>query len=174
MTTIIVDKVGKRVYTDSRDTIGPTTISIFGKVIYTKGKSTHIDNFCKVFHRTRGRLITGSGDAGEIEAFRDYLTGLRKKRPPLEGSTVYDITTEPVLKVLCYEGTGVTDVTEGGTHQVCGSGGAYAEGVLWSRKLSPEDSSRKAMAAAIGLDPYTGGDIVEYDISGRWFDDDKC
>jgi hypothetical protein len=173
MTTIVIDRLNKRLYTDSRVTITPKATKIFGKVIYRKGEESIRDDWCKVMYSTRNRIITGSGNVALIQKYRDYLLGKRKFCPKLVDTTVYDITFAPTFKVICNDDGKIHECT--GDFHVTGSGADYACGAIVARPFAEsKDKVTTAIKAAIKLDKYSGGDIVEYDLSGRWYDEDKC
>lgn len=171
MTTIIIDVQNKSLYTDSRATHQPTTVKLFGKRIFKRGKEYFTDTENKVFHSTRERIITGSGDVQLIERYRDYLLGKRRLKPKLINTTVYDIIISPNFKVMCNDSGEISECT--GEVHTSGSGGEFAAGAIAARQLKL-DRAFVAIEAAIQLDRYSGGSIVKYDLTGRWYDEDKC
>ena len=171
MTTLVFDIVEKVLYTDSRAT-HTIASSLKGKV------GTRIqDDFTKVFPSgDRDVVYTGTGD---VEAIEGFFKSCRKGRIPksLRADTAaYIVNKLPELCITQYVGTGkgvrVSKVPATKFH-TNGSGSGYFSGALVALGSKSSDVG-KAFEATFEMDNGSGGKVCEYDLSGKWFDEDKC
>ena len=169
MTTLIIDMEAKKLYTDSRVTHRYTGSSVLGIQI-KKPTREFKDDYVKVFHSTKDRLITGTGDIDQIKKFRDWLLGKRFFKPRLSDTTVFDCRLTPALTVTRYkcDGSVTKETPDSCKWFTSGSGGDYAAGAIATYEITSE----KAMESAKELDSGSGGATIEYDLSGRWYDED--
>lgn len=171
MTTLVFDIVAQKLYTDSRAT-HTIASSLKGKV------GTRIqDDFTKVFPSGNKDVVyTGTGSVDAIEKFFDSMRKGVIPKSLSADTTTYVVNKTPKLVITQYVGTGkdvkVAQVPNALFH-TNGSGSNYFSGALVALG-STSDIVHKAFEVAFEMDNGSGGKVCEYDLSGRWYDEDKC
>lgn len=171
MTTLVFDIDRAKLYTDSRCS---TTISSEGS---TESITLH-DSFVKVFPSgDKDVVYTGTGVVDSLKAFfKAHRLG--KRLPVLEGNTcAYVCEKVPTLKITQYgkasrfKNKVIQMHYPGCGHNIHsnGSGSSYFTGAY----TACGDIS-ESLEHTKDCDRGTGGEIVVYDLSGRWYDEDKC
>lgn len=173
MTTLVFDIMARKLYTDSR-----ATHTISSKI---KGEAVTYpyiqDNFTKV--SPSGNKDVAYTGTGSVEAIEKFFDSMRKGVVPKwlsADTTTYVVEKVPKLVITQYTGTGkgvkVTQVPNTLFH-TNGSGSRYFSGALVALG-STSEAVHKAFEATFEMDNGSGGKVCEYDLSGRWYDEDKC
>lgn len=156
MTTIIIDNKNKKLYTDSR-----ASLDVKNETLVVS------DEFIKVFYRDSNRLLCGTGSVKQIKNYINALVNGKKPTKLSKNTIVLECQSYSEYKVLVHSHKSIQPADYHEKFSVYGSGRKYAYGSLHN---VPDPIV--AMNTSIALDEYSGGNIIEYDISGKLYNDD--
>lgn len=181
MTTIVVDIENKKLYTDGRSTrVTPRRVTMGRFPFKSEAKeSVYSNHTSKVrsvqYENGQYKLITGSGVASKLQEYTKKLIKGKAfsfippwKYKPVDCSLLEICFGSGDLRVTGYDSRGKLPLNAD-WYVGSGSGSEFlAKGVEEGLSI------KQAFERAVLEDPYSGGKLFEWDISGRWWDEDKC